>query len=463
MAGNTVGNLNIKVGFDGSAATKGLADLTNNLSKFGSDTEKYFEKFNQLGQLIGALGSGGGFSIAAITGITAAIGKTVVDAGRLAVEFEKAGHNADTLKKHMDDLAAKNREWQGMGVVGKATSIGGEAYGGLTGSLGQAIKGLGEFIDQLTGVGSALDGLRGRFQEMAAGQAGPISGVLDAIPGLKQLNDWSDKLVGAKTLDEQRAARANQADVLAREKAKGADRQKYETGLEELRKSLTTSTQTDEEKFRSSIEELDKVIKDVFSRREGAQFLDVAALAQKRKNQLIADQQEKAAEAARKLAAEQEKLAEDQRRAAEAAAKAAEQMAKELENLASSVRTPSEQFTASMAEFTNLMHESMAAGDQVRTEVYRRKIGKLGASLMANVPEFRQVDPFAGVSLAGSQEAYRDTIRSMFPPEQLSIQERMAEGIEEMNRKSDEELAIQEEVLRVMQGQAGPRLAHLVN
>jgi len=73
------------------------------------------------------------------------------------------------------------------------------------------------------------------------------------------------------------------------------------------------------------------------------------------------------------------------------------------------------------------------------------------------------VDPFAGVSLAGSQEAYRDTIRSMFPPEQLSIQERMAEGIEEMNRKSDEELAIQEEVLRVMQGQAGPRLAHLVN
>ena len=170
--------MNIKVGFDGSDASEGLAKLTNDLSKFGSDTEKYFEKFNQLGKLIGSIGSGGGFSIAAIAGITAAIGKTVLDAARLSVEFEKAGHNVENLKKQMDQLAAKDHDWGQMGVVGKASSAPGMAYDGLVSGLAMAIKGLGEFADQLTGLGGFLDNFYKEMGNLSRGDIGPISALI---------------------------------------------------------------------------------------------------------------------------------------------------------------------------------------------------------------------------------------------------------------------------------------------
>jgi len=453
--------MNIKVGFDGSDASEGLAKLTNDLSKFGSDTEKYFEKFNQLGKLIGSIGSGGGFSIAAIAGITAAIGKTVLDAARLSVEFEKAGHNVENLKKQMDQLAAKDHDWGQMGVVGKASSAPGMAYDGLVSGLAMAIKGLGEFADQLTGLGGFLDNFYKEMGNLSRGDIGPISALINSLGG-RGLNDWSDNLVGAKSQTDRENDRVKQAEVLAREKRQGGERQDFEKGMEDLRKSLTTVTMTEEEKFRNSIDELDKVIKDVFSRREGADFRDVAGLAQRRKQQLIDEQQQKLADAAKRAADEQQKLADAQMKAAEEAAKAAERLAQELDNLVSSVRTPSEQFSSSLQELSNLFNQAVASGDQTRAEVYNRKIGKLGAGLLAGVPEFTNPDPFAGVSLAGSQEAYRDSIRSQFPPEALSVQERMATAIDEMNRKSEEELAIQEEVLRVLQGQGGPKLAHML-
>jgi len=240
--------MNIKVGFDGSDASEGLAKLTNDLSKFGSDTEKYFE------------------------------------------------NNVENLKKQMDQLAAKDHDWGQMGVVGKASSAPGIAYDGLVSGLAMAIKGLGEFADQLTGLGGFLDNFYKEMGNLSRGDVGPISALINSLGG-RGLNDWSDNLVGAKSQTDRENDRVKQAEVLAREKRQGRERQDFEKGMEDLRKSLTTATMTEEEKFRNSIDELDKVIKDVFSRREGADFRDVAGLAQRRKQQLIDEQQQKLADA----------------------------------------------------------------------------------------------------------------------------------------------------------------------
>jgi len=461
MAGQQIGSMNIKVGFDGSDASEGLAKLTNDLSKFGSDTEKYFEKFNQLGQLIGSIGKGGGFSIAALAGITAAIGKTVMDATRLSVEFEKAGHNVENLKKQMDQLAAKDHDWGQMGVVGKASSVPGMAYDGLVSGLAQAIKGLGEFTDQLTGLGGFLDNFYKEMGNLSRGDTGPISALINSLGG-RGLNDWSDNLVGAKSQTDRENDRLRQAEVIAREKRAGKERQDFEKQMEDLRKSLTSASMTEEEKFKNSIDELDKVIKDVFSRREGADFRDVAGLAQKRKQQLIDEQQQKLADAAKKAADEQQKLADAQMKAAEEAAKAAERLAQELENLVSSVRTPAEQFNASLQELSSLFNQAAAAGDQTKAEVYRRKIGRLGAGLLNGIPEIKQADPFAGVSLAGSQEAYRDRIMSQFPPEVRSVQDRMAEALDKIEETSREQLQIEKEAADAIKANANhPALAHM--
>lgn len=457
-----IGNLNIRVGFNGSEATKGLADLSNELAKFGNDTEKHFEKFNKLGQLIGSLGSGGGFSLAAIAGIGVGIAKMVGNAAKLAVEFEKAGHSADSLKAQMDEIARKNLEWNQMGVIGKTTSIGGEATDSLMGSLANAIKGLGEFADHLMGISPVLDDLRMRLGEIGRGEAGPISGILDMIPGLKSLNDWSDKLVGAQTLDEKRAAKAAQADVIAREKAAGKERQLFESNMEKLRETLSSSTMTAEEKFQKELEDLLKIQQQVFSRGEGRQFADVAMLAEKRRQQLIQEQADKQAELAKKQQEEQQRLIDEQKKLADAAAAAAKKLADELESLVNSVRTPSESFSNSLMNLQQSLAEAVAAGDATRMAVYQRKIGQLGAGILSNVPEVRHVDPFAGVSLAGTNQAYQDIIRSLNPPEERSVQERLAEGIEEMNRKSEEDLQIQQEIYRILSGQQGARVAHLI-
>jgi len=85
--GNTVGSLNIKVGFDGSEAAKGLADLTNNLGKFGNDAEKNLEKFYKLGDALKVFAAGFG-ALKLADSIIGSISKLASDSSRAAVQWE---------------------------------------------------------------------------------------------------------------------------------------------------------------------------------------------------------------------------------------------------------------------------------------------------------------------------------------------------------------------------------------
>ena len=81
---------------------------------------------------------------------------------------------------------------------------------------------------------------------------------------------------------------------------------------------------------------------------------------------------------------------------------------------------------------------------------------------ISRVPEIKQEDPFAGVSLSGSQEDYRDRIASQYPPQVLSLQERAALGIENLLEEQQKQTELDREIMRIMGGINGPRLAQIL-
>ena len=460
MASN-VGNLNIKVGFDGSAAAAGLAQLTNDLAEFGSDTEKYFEKFNKLGQMIGSLGSGGGFGLAGFVAIGAAVTKFATETAKAAAKWETIQRSAEAAAAHSSELAQRESEYSNMGPIGKAMALPGAALSGLTSGAGKALAGLtsqSETLKDTTkdmagGVfnpGVYLD--RGLKTATAVGEGdiGPISALAQWDPTgiLKGLNDLSDMLVGADTTDQKmldaEAKRAQRAFLVESQKYWAIETARLNSIVAEADQIANPLTRFEQQvkKFQDEIDNMPMIVG-----REGMMAKLQAAI-----DKLGIDKEIDDAAI----------LLDKANNAAEEFAREAAESFKKWESEFLSVATESESFAYKLQQQLGNLADSKALGDDFGASVAERRIGKMGAGLLAKTPEFTNPDPFAGVSLAGSQEAYRDSIRSQFPPEALSVQERMATAIDEMNRKSEEELSIQEEVLRVLQGQGGPKLAHML-
>jgi 2C-methyl-D-erythritol 2,4-cyclodiphosphate synthase len=431
MAGESIGNLVIKTVFDGNEANAGVDRLSEKITKLGDDSEKQFSKFRKLGEMIGNLGKGGGLQIAIGAGVISGIGKLTADATRMAIELEKAAHNAESLQAAAEKIKFDKMEWDKLGVIGKSAELPGQTYEAFSSSLGHVIKNLAEFADQLTGLSSYLDERYKDKTELASGSMGPITAMARAL-GLGKLEDWSNRVVGAETVDERRAREAKQADVLAQQKKMGAERQKFESDMEKMRDQLSKQLETPDDRTNKEIEELTKLIREIASKPGGGGFGDVVGLARRRQQQLLQEkadreieQQARLAEAAKRQADEQARIQEQQQRAAEKAAEDAQRLI-DAQN-----------------------REQERQMDMVRRAVDR-------------VPEVKQIDPFAGVSLAGSQEAYRDRIMSQFPPEVLSVQERVAIGVENLLDEQRKQFEMDQEILRALQAPNGPKLAHML-
>ena len=207
MAGS-VGNLNIKVGFDGSDAADGLAKLTNDLSKFGSDTEKYFEKFNQLGSLFGSLGSGGGLQIAGLATMATLVAKVTSETSKQVSRWETIARSSEAHAENVRNTTNWMNEWDTKGPVGKLMDLPGMAVGSAFSGAGKQVSDLMGSKDErfsttnkdsAAGLGRLslyADTAGKSLQAMADGAIGPFSALanLDPTGALKNLNDWSDYL-----------------------------------------------------------------------------------------------------------------------------------------------------------------------------------------------------------------------------------------------------------------------------
>jgi hypothetical protein len=418
--------------------TAGLGGLVEGVKTVGTEAVTAGGSWAKFGAMASAAGGLAmkALPYAAIAAVGAAAVKAGADFYKMGVEANKAFSTVENIRKQQAAVAEMRGANKDDGPIGKAGGVLSAGWEVMKAWIAELSGGAMNLVEQLTGVGAWLDSIKQKL--------------LNMLPSWMRESDETSK---AKA-EAKKIAELN------------ADADKSTATW----KSQLESRLTKVEQLRKQWQEIEKRIQEEMRRTIGAPNMEMIQTGRKLQAGLVedyqkelADQAAKAAEEERKRLEEQERIAEKLRTEQEKAANAIREAFQKWESDFLSVATESESMAYNLQKQFSELANAQAMGDQFGATVAQRRIGKLGASLMANVPEFRQVDPFAGVSLAGSQEAYRDTIRSMFPPEQLSIQERMAEGIEEMNRKSDEELAIQEEVLRVMQGQAGPRLAHLVN
>jgi tape measure domain-containing protein len=528
--------MNIRVGFDGSDASEGLAKLTNDLEKFGSNTESVFEKFAKISDTIGSFSSALN-SVAGLGGLTALAGK-LIDIGtafstmtanlsasfgsignfgyEVAISANEAGISIDQLSNSIIQLGRNGLSMESalraieniskidfkFGGAGKGAEFLVNVMQELAGSFksndeslqalqARGVDVFGKIAEQMgitadkvrelskAGKLSAVEsqvGIQGALENSpASGSAGSgfasdgtIVGDFNALyGGLKRFivpkksvfemagsdqGAWEDF---AKLTAEEEAALQKRLDEIRRTNF-------VTDSFNKLAKKFNAEMVTETEKLQELIDNLETGI-------ASAAGLNLDPAAQKNLETIRNYQkmlQEKLADAEQEKAFAQidaiESQIEEQKKAAQEQEKLMREAQQRWETSFMSVATESEKLSYNMANGMRKLQEAMASGDQFQTAVEERKIGKMAAGLLNGIPEVKQVDPFAGVSLAGSQEAYRDRIMSQFPPEVRSVQDRMAEALDKIEETSREQLQLEEEALKALQGQGGPKLARML-
>ena len=417
-----------------AGAFSGLAGGVKNIASQTVEAGGAWQKFGALATAAGGLAMKA-LPYAAVAGIAAAAVKAGAALYNMGVEANKAYSTVENIRKRQSEVKDLRESTKESGPIGKAGGVISAAWEVGTAWLAELSAGALNLVEQLTGVGAWLDSIKQKL--------------LNMLPSwMRESDETSKAKAEAKKISEL-----------------NADADKATAGW----KSQLEGRLTKVEQLRKQWQEIEARIQEEMRRPVGAPNMEMIQTGRKLQAGLfedyqkeLADQAEKAAEAERKRLEEQERQAQALRDQQEKVAKSMQEAFQKWESDFLSVATESESMAYSLKKQFDEMAAAQFNGDQFGAAVASRRIGKLGAGLLSGVPEFTNPDPFAGVSLAGSQEAYRDSIRSQFPPEALSVQERMATAIDEMNRKSEEELAIQEEVLRVLQGQGGPKLAHML-
>lgn len=500
--GKSVGSLSIGVELDAAKAQQGMANLA-------AEAQSLASSVGSLGKIF-AGSFAAGFGVSSVTNMVAELGAKLADLAKWSFELEGrmkavavtikdafgkdpgwdiaklAGETGMTLEEVADRM--KGAREAGLNYEDSKASIrAGMSFDNLFGGVGEATKGITAMVAKMNTEFSVttkeLESLENRgvkvFEALAESMKLPIDRVkelaelgkisaLDAAAAAQAAFNSKGKDPGTHDSFAGRLGALSSPDDtsgygefapadLAAETARL--REQFQTQrLAGFATLYAKELETPAERMNTLINNLTKEIEDAAGVTDAAALQNLQVLKDYR-DKLAADLDKMAID---EMATEVQRGIDEQQRRLEEINRDAEESFRRWESSFLSVATESESLAYKLKQQMEALSNAQDSGDQFEAAVARRRLGKLGASLLANVPEVRQVDPFAGVSLAGSQEAYQDTIRSMFPPEQLSIQERMAEGIEEMNRKSEEELAIQEDVLRALQGQAGPRLARIL-
>lgn len=488
MAGESIGNLVIKTVFDGNSASAGVDRLIGKMEELANQS-----KMTQ--KILGAFGLG------MISGADEAIGK-LIDLGKWAIEFGKRMEGVSaTIVDHfgrvndsfdqlamlsfrtgqsVEDLAQKLGELGDVGLsfeaavnLARGASLLDDKFGGVGKGMEAFNKALLELQKTAFANDKLLESFENRgvkvFEHLAEqlgvsvekakelSKMGEISSI-DAQVALaaskmttstkhNEVATWGDETSGYMDFAPPDAA---ELEALREGLAKAR--------LEKLAVAAANALETPAQKF-------DKQMKDLAAEIESASKLTDA---ESMKNlQTLRDLQSKMLTDKEKIEtektiAEAASALDEANREAEEFIKAAADSFKKWESEFLSVATASEAFAYKIQQQIEAMTTAQQAGDAFGYDVAQRRMGKMALDIANRVPEVKQIDPFAGVSLAGSQEAYRDRIMSQFPPEKLSLQERLAEGIREMNETSAAELEAIQELARIMGGQNGPKLAHMV-
>ena len=429
--GNTVGSLNIKVGFDGSEAAKGLADLTNNLGKFGNDAEKNLEKFYKLGDALKVFAAGFG-ALKLADSIIGSISKLASDSSRAAVQWEAIQRTSEAAAENAKRMAEEAKNWSVSGPAGKMEGLMGKLWDSLTERTGRGIANTAKAVDDAAP--GYMDNVRKQAIAYGRGDTGVFEALWNSLAG--RTNTTADRsfanhmegvdLFESEKVSDTMAALSLELDGIIR--PAGAAAQQIE-------------------RFNRLIDALPHEMEGVGV--EGVRDKLFAAIDKVRIDEEIA-----------KAGAELDQINKE---AEDAAAKWAQAFEE--------VGTVAEKFHYNAAKLASELEQAQMNSDALGAEVAKRRLGKLYEQIMAAAPPLEKpVDPIAKVSLFGSQEAYRDNLQAKWLADnwdqlddRRTDQEKFAEGLKELTKQGATQLEQGEKMIQIMQGQQGAKLAHLIN
>jgi len=436
MAGPSVGNLHIKVGFDGSDAKKGLTDLVQELEQFSSgltnigssllaglsltglvsqmkDLVKFSVEFGQkLDAAAARMADGFGKLTVNTTDLAVLAAKTGVEIESLADSMAKFGEAGLNVAEAMNlaEMASHNDNL--FGGSGKGAKAFAEALSSLRGELTASNSMLNMFENRGVNVFEQLAEQLGVTVEKAKelSRLGDISGL-----------DAATALVAAKSSTRERVKIdffgrffASDADIEAAgymETSGPSNKEVAEirSGLQKSRlagfaDTFSKAMETEGERLASTIAALGREIEgasglmDPESVKNLAVMRDYQQTLIDRADDLMEEKWTSQIDAIEAEIANQKKFEEQQQ-------KLAEELRKSQENAFRSVATSLETLALDWQQAQEKLSAAMAAGDQFGAAVANRSLGKLAAGLLNGIPEVNQAGPFAGVSLAGSQQA----------------------------------------------------------
>jgi hypothetical protein len=483
MAGQTIGSMNIKVGFDGSDARNGLVDLIQQVEQFSSSLTNIGSSLlagvsltglvSQMKDLVKFSVEFGQKLDAASARMADGFGKLTVNTADLAVLAAKTGVDIENLADSMSRLGEAGLDVTEAMNLAEMASHSDNLFGGSGKGAEAFAEALSKLRGELTASNSTLKFFENRGVNVFERLAEQLGVTVEKAKELSRLGEISGldaetALVAAKSTTRERVKHnsffVSDADIEAAGYMDTSGPSSKEladirSGLQKSRLAgfadmFSKAMETEADKLASTIAALGREIEEASGLIDpkSVKNLEVMRNYQQtlidRADDLMEEKWTSQIDAIEAEIATQKKFEEQLRRSQESAFRS---VATTLETLALDWQQAQEKLSA-----------AMMAGDQLGANVANRSLGKLAAGLLTGIPEVHQADPFAGVSLAGSQQAYRDSIMSQFPPEVRSVQDRMADALDRIEETSREQLQLEEEALRALQGQGGPKLAHML-